>query len=125
MSVEVPRMSVEVPRMPVEVPRMSVEVPRMPVEVPRMPVEVPRMPVEVPRMPVEVPREFVEMQIGLKIIELCSLDDMEPGTEAKILESDGDAIYKMEQLGDDTNPYLIIRNLENEPAEIIIEWVES
>jgi hypothetical protein len=68
---------------------------------------------------------FVSLRGGkVQIYTVASLDNLEPGSESVTLDEDGDITAKMEQLGDDTNPYLIVRNLENIEAEVIIEWVD-
>ena len=68
---------------------------------------------------------FVSLSGGqVQIYTVATLDHLDPGTESVTLEEDGDITMRIEQLGDDTNPYLILRNLGAEPAQVIIEWVE-
>ena len=61
---------------------------------------------------------------AVRIYTVASLDDMEPGDEFADLVTDDDVIYKMEQIGVDTNPYLIVRNMNADEAELIIKWEE-
>ena len=59
---------------------------------------------------------------SVRIYTVASLDNLEPGDEYADLVADDDVVYKMEQIGVDTNPYLIIRNLATDEAELIIKW---
>ncbi len=61
---------------------------------------------------------------AVRIYTVASLDDMEPGDEFADLVAEDDMIYKMEQIGVDTNPYLIVRNMNADEAELIIKWEE-
>ncbi|MEI8202858.1 MAG: hypothetical protein WCH34_07600 [Bacteroidota bacterium] len=61
---------------------------------------------------------------NVKAYTVASLDDMEPGTEFVDLAAEADVTCDMTQLGDDNNPYLILRNLGDDEAEVVIDWVD-
>ena len=68
---------------------------------------------------------FVSMKGGrVKIYTVASLDNLTQSPQSVTLEADGDFVYSMTELGSPTNAYLILCNMTNEEAEIIIEWVD-
>ena len=68
---------------------------------------------------------FVNLsEVAVKVYTVASLDNLEPDARAITLDADGDMEYDIASLGAPANPYLILRNLGSEEAEVVIDWVE-